>query len=95
MADALTEDSMIECPVHGLQPPAVICRHLEKGRELGYCQPDPDPGDPQPWLQHAWCADCDRVLEEEGDWTERAEAFAQPYCVCESCLKDIRRRNRR
>lgn len=95
MSAQLTENSMIECPRHGLRPPAVICRHLEQGRDLGFFQPDADPEDPQPWLQHAWCGDCDAVLEDEGDWTERAEAFAQPYCVCEGCLEDIRKRNLR
>ncbi|MBA1146760.1 hypothetical protein H0Z60_06770 [Ectothiorhodospiraceae bacterium WFHF3C12] len=95
MSAQLTENSMIECQRHGLRPPAVICQHLERGRDLGFFQPDPDPDDPQSFIQHAWCGHCDEVLEAEGDWTDRAQAFAAPYCVCEGCLDDIRKRNLR
>ena len=54
---------------------------------------DFDPDSEFPWLKEAWCKACDDVLEQEGQWNDRSEAFASSRFVCEGCFEDVRARN--
>jgi hypothetical protein len=79
----------IHCEVHGPGYVTYVCRHLVQGRGLGFfCADDPDDERPD-----AWCGDCDQVLEEEGDWNDRSEGFAQVTVVCSRCYDVLRKRN--
>jgi|GEM_PF-535290 len=77
----------VRCDRHGPSFPAYVCRHLAAGpaegvhARLGFHDAE-DPGTPRP---DAWCDECEAVREQEGDWTERAEAFADPVLVCGAC----------
>ena len=92
MIDALTAESRMECPVHGTRRPTVICRHLREGSRAGFHVPD-EPDAEMPWLRSAWCDRCEEVLEREGEWNDRSEAFASILFVCEGCFEDVRARN--
>jgi hypothetical protein len=94
MENSLNKDSMMECPHHGLRRPAFICRHLQYGKALGINQPD---GVPEPdWpFQNAWCDECDKLFQEEGEWNERSESIAGIMAICEGCFEEIKIRNNR
>ena len=92
MSDELSEDSFMECPTHGRQRPTVICQHLQHGVGCGFQVPN-QPDFEMPWLQMAWCDECDAVLQEEGEWNDRSEGFAGIMFVCEGCFNVVRKRN--
>ena len=92
MDKPLNRESLMECPRHGDQRPAFICKHLLFGRGLGFHQPDDPPTEDWPF-QNAWCDECDKVLVAEGEWNDRSEAFADIMALCEGCLEEIKQRN--
>lgn len=46
-------------------------------------------------LFQAWCAACDEVLEREGEWNDRSEAFAGIRPVCRGCYREMKALNGR
>ena len=40
--------------------------------------------DPEP---AAWCLDCERLLTEEGEWTDRMGEFADLRLICDRCFE--------
>ena len=92
MENNLTKDSMMECPRHGLQHPAFICRHLQYGKGLGFNQPDESPNPEFPF-ENAWCDKCDKFLQKAGEWNDKSESFASIMAICEGCFEEIKKRN--
>jgi hypothetical protein len=87
------EESLpIECERHGPSYATFLCHHLLRGEGLGFVVSyDPEyPDDPRP---EAWCAECDQVLLEEGEWNDRSEGFADFKVLCANCYDEVRRRN--
>lgn len=82
----------VECPEHGVQQAAFVCRHLTLERPIGFVEGF-DPERPEVELFHAWCSACDEVLEREGDWNDRSEAFAGVRLVCRECYRAMRALN--
>lgn len=87
------ESGVVECPEHGSEPPAFVCRHLNLETPVGFVE-GYDPDDPETELYQAWCRACDEVLVEEGDWNDRSEAFAGIRLVCRSCYRQMKALNR-
>lgn len=92
MESPLNKDSVIECPRHGDQRPAFICKHLQYAERIGFNTPDNPPGEDWPF-NNAWCDECNRVLLEEGEWNDRSEGFAEIMAICEGCFLEIQERN--
>jgi len=82
----------VECATHGSAGATFLCGHLLLGDNLGFnLGYDPDnPDDLQP---DAWCDDCEKKLEEEGEWNAKSEVFADIKLVCSQCYDEIRERN--
>lgn len=87
------ESGMVDCPEHGSEGPAFVCRHLNLETPVGFVE-GYDPDDPETELYQAWCRACDEVLVEEGDWNDRSEAFAGIRMVCRGCYREMRALNR-
>lgn len=87
------DEGTVECPEHGTQGPAYVCRHLNLETPVGFVE-GYDPDDPGGQLYQAWCHACDEVLMREGDWNDASEAFAQPGLVCRACYREMRDLNR-
>lgn len=92
MTNALTPESVIECPIHGLGKPAFICKHLQYGSGLGFFTPSEPPTAEDPWEQ-AWCAECEEIAINIGEWNDESEGFASFRWICAGCYEVARARN--
>lgn len=79
----------VQCGSHEYGHATYVCVHLVNGEAEAMLWPEDRTDTPWP---DAWCERCDAILEEEGDWTERGEAFAQVTLLCSGCYEDIRRK---
>ena len=86
------EEKKVECGVHGTSAATFLCRHLNDGEGQGF-NVGYDPEHPDNLYPDAWCDQCDAVLEQEGEWNDRAEAFAGIRLVCAECYCHIRELN--
>lgn len=84
----------VECPEHGNQEPAFVCRHLNLRQPVGFVE-GYDPDAPEKELFQAWCTACDEMLVRQGGWNDRSEAFAGVRLVCRACYGEMKKLNRR
>ena len=82
----------VECARHGSREATYVCQHLVSGEGTGfhYAHDDEDPDGRWPG---AWCDACERVLDAEGEWNDRSEAFAGIRLLCDGCYQVVRERN--
>jgi hypothetical protein len=80
-------ETTVFCSKHGNTIPCIICRHLGEGAGMNYFAIKHDP-----W---AWCEKCDEVLEEERDWSDRLNEFADWQVYCRQCYTKTLRRHHR
>lgn len=88
----MTDDSAVECAEHGSGARAIVCQHLPAGRGVGFnqvCAPD----EPDCVFPDAWCDACEAVLDREGEWNDRAQAFANLRVLCSDCYMRARSQN--
>jgi hypothetical protein len=83
---------IVDCPIHGESEPAFVCRHLNLDHPVGFVE-GYDPDDPDTELFHAWCSECDIVLQREGTWNDRSETFAGVRMVCRGCYQAMKAKN--
>jgi hypothetical protein len=82
------------CPEHGERTVAFICTHLLDSLRAGtildgpWIVQTPEPEEPEP---AAWCLDCDRLLDEEGGWTDRFDTFSDLRLICDACFEPLLR----
>lgn len=82
----------VNCAQHGERRSTLVCRHLTRGEKLGFfTAAEDDPENPWPG---AWCGACEKLLEEDKGWSERAREFARVTLVCDKCYEVFRERNR-
>lgn len=86
------DDRKVECSVHGKSSAAFVCHHLTEGTKLGFNAAF-DPDSPDDLYPDAWCNECGRILEQESEWNDTAEAFADIKLVCAQCYCEIREKN--
>ncbi|HEV8725428.1 MAG TPA: DUF2199 domain-containing protein [Candidatus Binatia bacterium] len=87
--------SSIQCDSHGQQERAYMCQHFSKSEKIGFFEPyapDSEGHDPDEGLQ-AWCEECERVLKDEGEWTDKALQFASFRACCAGCFHEIKKLN--
>ena len=81
----------IDYETHGPRIPAVVCsHHVENttGPSLGFVENSSEPDDLQ-----AWCDDCERMYEREGEMTPAFRKFNDFAVVCDRCYTRIRKRH--
>jgi hypothetical protein len=84
----VSQEDNIECNTHGTSAATYICNHLVKGENIGF-----NPENPFDLYPDAWRNECDKILEEEGEWNARSEAFADIKIVCIQCYMNSREQN--
>lgn len=90
-AEPASARAEVRCSAHGASFAAYVCTHLFHGEDQGFHTAD-DPDNPRP---DAWCDRCEAVLAREGEWNERAEAFAEIHRTCGTCYDIVEENNRR
>src|SRR5690242_14836918 len=89
-------DRTVHCGQHGDRCPTFVCKHLVRGSSLGFFMPNREPVSPDESDERAaWCADCERVRQEQGGWNDVSEAFAGVTMICDLCFEAARARNQR
>lgn len=75
-------DTGVLCQRHGQTQERFLCQHLTpESRGLSFLTgPDGDNAD---------CADCARVWDAEGDWTDVVDEQLSVKLVCERCFEEI------
>ena len=68
-----------------LNEPVIICQHLLMNRYLNLNFPNDIDEDDQ-----AWCDECEKILQEEGGWTDRALEFADLKPYCKYCFAEMK-----
>jgi hypothetical protein len=84
--------SSIRCDSHGQRERAYVCQHFSKSKKVGFFEPYAIDSDPDEALQ-AWCEECERILRDEGGWTDKALEFASFRVCCGGCFHDIKKFN--
>lgn len=82
----------VECSIHGDRSPTFVCHHLLRGEGVGF-NVGYDPDEPDALYPDAWCDACEEVVEKEGEWNDRSEAFADIRLLCSGCYCETRERN--
>ncbi len=85
-------DNKVECKTHGSAGATFICQHLIGGENLGF-NLGYDPETPDELHPDAWCDECEKILDSEGEWNDKSEEFADIKIVCSHCYENIRERN--
>ncbi|CAH9062704.1 hypothetical protein PSECIP111854_03067 [Pseudoalteromonas sp. CIP111854] len=85
-------DGNVNCDTHGNSNATFICQHLASGEGLGF-NLGYDPDNPDELCPDAWCNKCEEVLDTEGEWNDKSEAFADIKVMCEHCYEEIRDKN--
>jgi len=88
--------TMMNCNDHGVLRPAYICRHLRRGKKLGFFAMT-DESDPQ--TKQGQCFRCGMISLIVGSipiigyriWVW----YSRPEMVCSECFENIRERNTR
>lgn len=82
-----TSSSDLHCDTHGPSGAAYLCVHLQQQPvQTWYCNP-PSADQPCP---DAWCAACERLFQQEGEWNEKNEGQVDIRMVCQQCYHDAR-----
>lgn len=74
--------------LHELNKTAFTCQHLNLTDKLGFNVPFDLINDTE-----AWCDKCEKILQEEGGWTERAIEHAKIRVCCRCCFEVIKNLN--
>jgi hypothetical protein len=88
----------VECEEHDYRRRAFVCRHLNhedkvgfeeyfdtfEGMELGLEEDDDF---------MAWCNECEKVRQQEGEWNDTSMEFADIKLVCEKCYFEMKELN--
>jgi len=82
------ETATVECSVHGRGFPAYLCEHLAAEPAQAWFSEEPSAENRWP---DAWCARCDAVYLEEGEWNQRASERIRVKLLCHRCYEGKRR----
>jgi len=83
-----TDDRTLTCDVHGTGEQTYVCEHLlANPRQEWYSDL---PTEEKPWPD-AWCAKCDHVFQEQGEWNEHNEGRIKIQLLCHHCYESFRR----
>jgi hypothetical protein len=85
-------DKKVECGKHGSSAATFVCQHLASGEKLGF-NVGYDPEFPDDLYPDAWCNECEKMLESEGEWNEVSEKYADIKLLCSQCYEDLREKN--
>jgi hypothetical protein len=92
--DAPTEDATevehIECVTHGKGISTFVCEHLVADPAQVWFSSEPDESNRWP---DAWCARCEQIFHEQGEWNELNETRINIKLLCHRCYESNRKQS--
>ena len=82
------EAATVECPIHGRGFPSYLCEHLVAEPAQPWFADEATPENRWP---DAWCAQCDAIFLEEGEWNEPASQRIRVKLLCHRCYENKRK----
>lgn len=81
----------VTCKAHGEAIATYVCEHLVGASGVGWHSAPPDNEELWP---NAWCDQCNKAFEKEGEWNEHSEAEAnlKAKLLCNFCYEEFRNR---
>ena len=81
----------IDCCTHGEAYETFVCEHLVGADGIDWYSAEPIEEDPWPG---AWCKECHKAFEAEGEWNESSEKAAnlKLSILCHFCYINTRKR---
>jgi hypothetical protein len=77
----------IDCSHHGVSFAAFICEHLLSNPTQKWFSNKPVEEDRWP---DAWCASCEALFLEYGEWNEQNQPKREIVAVCHHCYEGLR-----
>lgn len=90
MSDKEEELNTIACDTHGESHPTYICGHLHWNPVQRWHSSLPEEDDRWP---DAWCAKCEALLQEAGEWTDEISKGANIVMLCHHCYEAAQARS--
>jgi len=86
-AKASASSETTACSAHGSGTNTFVCEHLVVNpKQKWFSSP---PSTDKPWPD-AWCAECDAVYQEQGEWNEENEGRLPIKLLCHHCYEALR-----
>ena len=82
------ETAVVECSAHGRGFPTCLCEHLVADPAQLWFSDEPSPANRWP---DAWCAQCDAIFLEHGEWNQQAAARIRVRTICHRCYESKRK----
>ncbi|UYZ60386.1 DUF6882 domain-containing protein [Hymenobacter latericus] len=92
------KNKYVECGLHECRRRAFVCQHLNRDSKVGFEEAFETYENMELDLEddlQAWCDECEKVREREGEWNDSSMAFANIRPVCEQCYFDMKEINLR
>lgn len=87
------KDLYIQCGKHRYGRRAFVCQHLNKTYKTGFEEAFETDEDMELGLDddlQAWCDECEKVRQREGEWNDISIEFADIKLVCEYCYFEMK-----
>lgn len=91
LADTTIQPKQVECTNHGTGFSTYVCEHLLSNPAQEWFSQEPD--EEHKWPD-AWCAACDVLFQEQGEWNEKNEARTKIKLLCHHCYETLRSQRR-
>lgn len=90
------KDKYVQCNTHEYKRRTFICQHLNHAIKVGFEEAfatyeDMELSDDDDF--QAWCNECEKVRQKEGEWNDKSMEFAQIKVVCEKCYFEMKELN--
>jgi hypothetical protein len=79
----------VECSHHGSGSATYVCEHLVSKPDQQWFSNEPVEEDKWP---DAWCADCEALFQEQGEWNEKNQPKRNIELLCHHCYENLRSR---
>jgi len=86
-AGATSDGQLVECSHHTKGFATYICEHLLANPAQEWFSNKPD--EEQPWPD-AWCAPCEALFLEQGEWNDKNQSRREIKMVCHHCYENLR-----
>jgi hypothetical protein len=87
--ETVAEKEKVECSHHGSGSATYVCEHLLSRPDQEWFSNEPNEEDKWP---DAWCADCEDLFQEQGEWNDKNQSKRDIKLLCHHCYEKLRSR---